>query len=71
MKKEFILLLIIPICFAFYSYSLRSVEGLYYNGLADPSYVYMINSLSLAQMNGSAIGHADHPELPFRLPELW
>lgn len=66
MKKEYILLLIIPICFAFYSYSLRSVEGPYYNGLADPSYVYMINSLSLAQMNGSAIGHADHPGTPLQ-----
>lgn len=67
MKKQYLLLLILPVCFIVFSLSLRSAEGPYYNGLTDPSYVYLINSLSLAQMNGYNIGHVDHPGTPLQI----
>ena len=67
MKKQYLLLLLLPVCFIIFSLSLRSAEGPYYNGLADPSYVYLINSLSLAQMNGYNIGHVDHPGTPLQI----
>lgn len=67
MKKHYLILLILPVCFIVFSLSLRSAEGPFYNGLADPSYVYLINSLSLAQMNGYNIGHVDHPGTPLQI----
>lgn len=67
MKKNYLVLLILPVCFIVFSLSLRSAEGPFYNGLADPSYVYLINSLSLAQMNGYDIGHVDHPGTPLQI----
>ncbi len=67
MKKHYILLLIIPVCFILFSLLLRKTEGPYFNSLADPSYAYLVNSLSLAQMNGSHIGHVDHPGTPLQI----
>lgn len=43
---------------------LRKTADPIYNSLADPSFAYLINSLSLAHMNGSHIGHVNHPGMP-------
>ena len=67
MKKQYILLLIIPAVFILFTLLLRKTEGPYFNSLADPSYAYLVNSLSLAQMNGSHIGHVDHPGTPLQI----
>lgn len=67
MKKHYIILIILPFFFILFSLLLRKTEGPYYNSLADPSYAYLINSLSLAQMNGSHIGHVDHPGTPLQI----
>lgn len=67
MKKHFIILLILPVCFILFSLLLRKTEGPVYNSLADPSYAYLINSLSLAQMEGYHIGHVDHPGTPLQI----
>lgn len=40
---------------------LKVVQGPYYLNFYDPSYVYLINSLNLAQFNGYGVGHFDHP----------
>ncbi len=67
MKKHYILLLIIPVCFIVLSINLRSAEGPYYYGSADPSYVYLFNSMIIAQSNSSGIGHIDHPGTPLQI----
>jgi len=61
MNRQF-LLLILPICFVCFSIQLRNIEGPYYDGFADPSYIYLFNSLNLIQ--GFNIGHVDHPGTP-------
>lgn len=66
MKKNLILI-IIPICFIFYSVYLRKVEGPYFEGFSDPSYIYLINSLNLSQINGYGVGHIDHPGTPVQV----
>jgi hypothetical protein len=64
--RHYLLLLILPVCFIFFSVQLRLADGKYYNyGMADPSYVYLINSLSMAQMEG--VGHIDHPGTPLQV----
>lgn len=65
MKK--IIISILPICFIFYSIYLRKTEGPYYAGFSDPSYIYLINSLNLAQFNGYGVGHIDHPGTPVQV----
>lgn len=40
---------------------LKDAQGPYYLNFYDPSYVYLINSLNLAQMQGYGVGHFDHP----------
>jgi len=67
LKKHYIILLILPVCFILFSLLLRKTEGPVYNSLADPSYAYLINSLSLAQMDGYHIGHVDHPGTPLQI----
>ncbi|MDZ4711352.1 MAG: hypothetical protein SGI89_03395 [bacterium] len=63
---KYIYLLIIPVCFILYSMNLRSAQGyFYYYGLSDPSYVYLINSISMAQLEG--VGHVDHPGTPVQM----
>ncbi|MEO8446248.1 MAG: hypothetical protein ABI528_02070 [bacterium] len=60
MQKNFrYLLLVIPILFLISGLMLKFAQGPYYLNFYDPSYVYLINSLNLAQ--GFGVGHFDHP----------
>ena len=63
MKKinKYILLIIIPVLFFLSGNLLKDAQGPYYLNFYDPSYVYLINSLNLAQLNGYGVGHFDHP----------
>jgi hypothetical protein len=40
---------------------LADAQGPYYFNNYDPTYVYLINSLNLAQLSGYGVGHFDHP----------
>ncbi|MEO6695787.1 MAG: hypothetical protein ABIY50_10050 [Ignavibacteria bacterium] len=60
-KHKYIFLLIIPVLFFFSGNLLKDGQGPYYLNFYDPSYVYLINSLNLAQLNGYGVGHFDHP----------
>ncbi len=40
---------------------LKTGQGPYYLNFYDPSYVYLISSLNLSQLNGYGVGHFDHP----------
>ena len=64
-KKKFfslILLLILPVVIIFLSLYFKSAKGEYYIfRYFDPSYAYLANGLNLAQLNGSSVGHIDHP----------
>ncbi len=60
-KYNYIFLIIIPVVFFFSGNLLKDAQGPYYLNFYDPSYVYLINSLNLAQMNGYGVGHFDHP----------
>lgn len=64
--KNYLLLILIPLIFAVYSFALKNAEGPNYNyGQADPSYVYLINSLTMSNFEGS--GHTDHPGTPLQI----
>ncbi|MEO8665948.1 MAG: hypothetical protein ABI462_10660 [Ignavibacteria bacterium] len=65
--KKYFLLSILPVYFICFTILLRNTEGPYYNGDADPSYVYLINSANLAQMNSLGLGHVDHPGTPLHI----
>ncbi|MGB3019229.1 MAG: hypothetical protein WBC65_15595 [Ignavibacteria bacterium] len=58
---KFLLLLIIPALFMLSGTMLKHAQGPYYLNFYDPTYVYLINSLNLAQMSGYGVGHFDHP----------
>lgn len=58
-KSIYIALFILPVIFLISGILLKSAQGPYYLNFYDPSYVYLINSLNLAQLTG--IGHFDHP----------
>ncbi|MCY7361032.1 MAG: hypothetical protein LH629_03030, partial [Ignavibacteria bacterium] len=60
-KYSFIILFLIPVIFFLSGNLLRKAQGPYYYNFYDPSYVYLINSLNLAQHNGYGVGHFDHP----------
>ncbi|MDQ3019863.1 MAG: hypothetical protein M3R36_04725 [Bacteroidota bacterium] len=60
-KHKYIFLLLIPVLFFFSGNLLKEGQGPYYLNFYDPSYVYLINSLNLAQLNGYGVGHFDHP----------
>ncbi len=66
MKKtaQFIILLILPVIFILVSILSLNFKGEFFLRLYDPSYVYLINSLNLAQLNGYGVGHIDHPGTP-------
>lgn len=67
-KNVHFVFLIIPLVFFIYSSSLKEYQGPYYtNSLYDPSYVYLISSLNLAQMSGYGVGHIDHPGTPVQI----
>lgn len=59
MFKKYIFLLILPVCLYITADTLKEVQGPYYLNFYDPSYVYLISSLNLAQ--GERVGHFDHP----------
>ena len=60
------MLLIIPVFTIIYSLSLRYSQGpFYYNTGYDPSYVYLISSLNIAQFKSPQ--HVDHPGTPVQL----
>lgn len=56
---RYIPLLVIPILFFITGNILKNIQGPYYLNFYDPSYVYLINALNLAQ--GFGVGHFDHP----------
>ncbi|MBL8005885.1 MAG: hypothetical protein JNJ56_00010 [Ignavibacteria bacterium] len=60
-RLVYILLLIFPVSLYFTGIILRNVQGPYYLNFYDPSYVYLINSLNMAQLSGFGVGHFDHP----------
>lgn len=64
MKKPVpvLLLLILPAILLILSFTYNFSKGeSYLQGYYDPSYVYLISSLNIAQLNGSAVEHIDHP----------
>lgn len=61
------MLLILPVILFFTASALREVQGPYYLFFYDPSYVYLINSLNLAQLSGYGVGHFDHPGTPVQV----
>lgn len=64
--KKYLSLLIIPLIFIVYSTALKKADGPNYNySLADPSYVYLLNSLTMSELEGS--GHTDHPGTPLQI----
>lgn len=60
-KLKYSLLLILPVILFITAHILKVVQGPYYLNFYDPSYVYLINSLNLAQFSGYGVGHFDHP----------
>lgn len=60
-KLKYSLLLILPVLLFISAHILKVVQGPYYLNFYDPSYVYLINSLNLSQLNGYGVGHFDHP----------
>lgn len=58
---KYLLLLVLPVILFLSATALKDVQGPYYMFFYDPSYVYLINSLNLAQMSGYGVGHFDHP----------
>ncbi|HMR41742.1 MAG TPA: hypothetical protein PKA90_15085 [Ignavibacteria bacterium] len=65
-KYTYITLLAIPFLLLVYSAIMRYAEGPFYlNTLYDPCYVYLVNSLNLAQFISPA--HFDHPGTPVQL----
>lgn len=69
MKKslKYISLIILPTLLFFTGSLLKYAQGPYYFNLSDPSYVYLINALNLAQLSGYVIGHFDHPGTPVQV----
>ncbi|MBS1516800.1 MAG: hypothetical protein JSS91_01800 [Bacteroidetes bacterium] len=55
------LLLILPAVLFITAGLLKFAQGPFYLNFYDPSYVYLINGLNLAQLNGYGVGHFDHP----------
>jgi hypothetical protein len=60
-------LIVLPIILFVTASALREVQGPYFLFFYDPSYVYLINSLNLAQFNGYGVGHFDHPGTPVQV----
>ena len=64
--KNYLLLLILPVIFTVYSFALKNADSPNYNyGMADPSYVYLLNSLTMSNLEGA--GHIDHPGTPLQV----
>jgi len=64
--KNILLLIILPVVFTLYSFAQKNAEGPNYNySLADPSYVYLLNSLTMSEFESS--GHTDHPGTPLQI----
>jgi len=64
MKKipHYIILLVLPISFIIVSLICKTSAGEFYlNNQYDPSYVYLLNSLNLSQLNGYGVGRIVHP----------
>lgn len=63
MAKKYLIpvLLILPVILFISAGLLKFAQGPYYLNFYDPSYVYLINGLNLAQLNGYGVGHFDHP----------
>ncbi len=60
--------LIIPLFVFFISAQLKNNQGPYFTSYqADPSYVYLISSLNLAQLSGYGVSHIDHPGTPVQV----
>ena len=66
-KSSLLLLLILPIVLFISASALKEIQGPYYLFFYDPSYVYLINSLNLAQLSGYGVGHFDHPGTPVQV----
>ena len=60
-KLKYSLLFILPVILFITAHVLKVIQGPYYLNFYDPSYVYLINSLNLAQLSGYGVGHFDHP----------
>lgn len=60
-RLAYILLIIFPVSLYITGTILRNVQGPFYLNFYDPGYVYLINSLNLAQLSGFGVGHFDHP----------
>lgn len=65
-RQIYLILLIIPFITILYSVLLKSSVGpFYFNSQYDPSYVYLINSLNVADLVSPA--HVDHPGTPLQI----
>lgn len=66
-NSNYLFLLILPILLFITAHILKNAQGPYYLNFYDPSYVYLINSLNLAQLNGYGVSHFDHPGTPVQV----
>lgn len=65
---KIILILILPLVLFFLSrFYFDAYTPYYLNGHFDPNYVYLLNSLNLAQLDGYGVGHVDHPGTPLQV----
>ena len=65
-KKVYFLFLIMPLLLVVIAVFMNNARGPYWLGTnLDPEYVYLLNSLNLAQMHG--VGHTDHPGTPVQV----
>ncbi|MBK7157851.1 MAG: hypothetical protein IPH77_04655 [Ignavibacteria bacterium] len=66
-KLKYSLLFVLPVILFITAHILKVVQGPYYLNFYDPSYVYLINSLNLAQLSGYGVGFIDHPGIPLQV----
>lgn len=63
-----LLLTILPLFLFFLARIYTDAYTPYYlNGHYDPAYVYLLNSLNLAQLSNYGVGHVDHPGTPLQV----
>ncbi len=66
-KLKYSLLFVLPVILFITAHVLKVVQGPYYLNFYDPSYVYLINSLNIAQLSGYGVGFIDHPGIPLQV----
>lgn len=66
-KLKYSLLFVLPVILFITAHILKVVQGPYYLNFYDPGYVYLVNSLNLAQLSGYGVGFIDHPGIPLQV----